>query len=138
MQLYITSEHRHWARNGKSDNEEIISSDYTLHPSVYEARDSMGPQWVMGGRKGGMNTWNTEGLWARKPFHMTLCCCSCSVGKSCPTLYDPMGCSPPGSSVHGILQARILRWAAISFSRGSSQPRDQTHVSSIGRWILYH
>ena len=39
-----------------------------------------------------------------------------------PTLCDPMGCSPPGSSVHGILQARILEWVAISFSRGSSQP----------------
>ena len=40
--------------------------------------------------------------------------------KSCPTLYDPEDCSPPGSSVHGILQARILEWVAISFSRGSS------------------
>ena len=41
-------------------------------------------------------------------------------------LCDPMDCSPPGSSVHGILQARILEWGAISFSRGSSQPRDRT------------
>ena len=45
---------------------------------------------------------------------------------SCPTLCDPVGCSPPGSSVHGILQARILEWVAMSFSRGSSWPRDQT------------
>ena len=45
---------------------------------------------------------------------------------------------PPGSSVHGILQARIPEWVAIFFSRGSSQPRDQTHVSSTGRRILYH
>ena len=43
--------------------------------------------------------------------------------QSCPTLLDPMDCSPPGSSVHGILQARILEWVAISFSRGSSRPR---------------
>ena len=42
---------------------------------------------------------------------------------SSPTLYDLMDCSPPGSSVHGISQARILEWVAISFSRGSSQPR---------------
>ena len=42
----------------------------------------------------------------------------------CLTLSDPMDCSPPGSSVHGILQARILEWVAIIFSRGSSQPRD--------------
>ena len=48
---------------------------------------------------------------------------------SCPTLCDPMDCSPPGSSVHGIFQARILEWVAISFSRVSSQPRDQTRVS---------
>ena len=50
---------------------------------------------------------------------------------SCPTLCDPMDCSPPGSSVHGILQARILEWVAIPFSRASSQLRDQTQVSCI-------
>ena len=43
-----------------------------------------------------------------------------------------------GSSVHGILQARILEWVAISFSRGSSRPRDRIRVSCVGRWILYH
>ena len=43
--------------------------------------------------------------------------------QSCPTLSDPMDCSPPGSSVHGILQARILEWVAIPFFRGSSNPR---------------
>ena len=48
------------------------------------------------------------------------------VAQSCPTLCDPMDCSLPGSSVHKIFQARILEWVAISFSRGSSQPRDQT------------
>ena len=47
-----------------------------------------------------------------------------------------MDCSPPGCSVHGILQARILEWVAISFSRGSSQWRDWTLVSCIERWIL--
>ena len=46
------------------------------------------------------------------------------VAQSCLTLCDPMNYSPPGSSVHGILQARILEWVAIPFSRGSSQPRD--------------
>ena len=53
------------------------------------------------------------------------------VAQSCPTLCDPVDCSPPGSSIHGILQARILEWVAISFSRGSSWPRDQTQVSRI-------
>ena len=47
-------------------------------------------------------------------------------------------CSPPDSSVHGIFQARILEWVAISSSRGSSQPRDWIWVSCIGRLILYH
>ena len=53
------------------------------------------------------------------------------VTQLCPTLCDPMDCSPPGSSVQGISQARILEWIAISFSRRSSQPRDQTWVSGI-------
>ena len=44
-------------------------------------------------------------------------------------LCNPMDCCPPGSSVYGILQARIVEWVAIPFSRGSSQPRDQTRVS---------
>ena len=54
----------------------------------------------------------------------------------CPTLCDPMDCSQPGSSVHGILQARILEWVVIPFSKGSSQIRDQTRVSCIaGRFL---
>ena len=51
---------------------------------------------------------------------------------------DPMDYSPPGSSVQGILQARILEWVAISFSRESSWPRDRTLISCLGRQILYH
>ena len=46
------------------------------------------------------------------------------IAQLCPTLCDPMDCSPPDSSVPGIFQARVLQWVAISFSRGSSQPRD--------------
>ena len=53
------------------------------------------------------------------------------VAQLCLTLCDPMDCSLPGSSLHGILQARILEWVAISFSRGSSQLRDRTQVSCI-------
>ena len=49
-----------------------------------------------------------------------------------------MNCSPPGSFVHGILQARVLEWIAVSSFRGSSQPRDQIHVFWIGKQILYH
>ena len=53
------------------------------------------------------------------------------VTQSCPTLCNPIDCSPPGSSIHGIFQARVLEWAAISFSRESSRPRDWTRVSRI-------
>ena len=61
--------------------------------------------------------------------------------QSCPTLCDPMYCSPPGSSVPGILQARILEWVAMPSSRESSWPRDLTHIpysSCIDRQVLYH
>ena len=65
-----------------------------------------------------------------------VCVCVCEVAQSCPTLCNPMDFSAPGSSVWGILQARILEWVALSFSRGSSQLKDQTCVSCIGWWIL--
>ena len=55
--------------------------------------------------------------------------CVCVSVQLCPNLCNQMGSSLPGSSVHGIFQERILEWVAISFSRGSSQPRNQTHVS---------
>ena len=70
--------------------------------------------------------------------------CPCVHAKSlqsCLTLCDPMNCSLPGSSVHRILQARILEWVAVPSSRGSSQTRAWTHfsrVSCIGRWVCYH
>ena len=58
------------------------------------------------------------------------------VTQPCPTLYDPMDCSLPDSSVHGIFQARILEWVTIPFSRGSFQPRDRTQISCIaGRFF---
>ena len=58
------------------------------------------------------------------------------VARSCSALCDPMDCSPPGSCIHGILQARVLEWVVISFSRRSSQPRDRTRVSrTVGRWF---
>ena len=56
--------------------------------------------------------------------------CVCSVAQPCPALW-PVDCCPSGSSIRGILQVRILQWVAISFSRGSSQPRDQTQISCI-------
>ena len=75
--------------------------------------------------------------------------CACSVAQSCLTLCGPMDCSlpgsmdcsPPGSSVHGILQERILEWGTIFCSRGFSRSKDRTrvsYVSCIGRQVLHH
>ena len=66
-----------------------------------------------------------------------ICCCFL-FPKLCPTLWDPMDSSLPGSSVLEISQARILEWIASSFSRGSFWLRDRTCISWIGRQILYH
>ena len=73
--------------------------------------------------------------------HMDILCAKSP--QSCPTLCGPMDCSPPGSSVHGILQGRLLEWVAMPSARGSSWPRDRTHISlylktCIGRRVLYH
>ena len=69
-------------------------------------------------------------------LHGCLCCSACVLSHA--RLCDPLDCSPPGSSLHGILWARRLEWAAISFFRGSSRPRDQTHISCIVRRTLSH
>ena len=69
----------------------------------------------------------------RPPFYRC-----CLVAKSCLTLCDLTDCSPPGSSVHGIFQARMWKWVAISFSKVSFQPTNRTWGSCIGRLILYH
>ena len=72
-------------------------------------------------------------LWENKSLLLMLCVYS--VAQLCPTHSDSRDCSPPGSSVHGILQARILEWVTISYSRGSSQPRDQTIAYPAGKSV---
>ena len=77
--------------------------------------------------------WDSPGKSTGVGCHFLLQCMKVKsdseVAQSCPTLSDPMDCSLPGSSIHGIFQARVLEWGAIAFSRGSSQPRDRTWVS---------
>ena len=70
-----------------------------------------------------------EFMFPKRPFISDLCVCVWAQLHS--TAFDPMDCSPPGSSLPGILQARILEWVAISSSRGSSWPKDRTHISCI-------
>ena len=79
--------------------------------------------------------------WATQEAHTRGMCVRAKSLQSCLTLCDPMACSLPCSSLHGILQARTLECVAMPFSRGSSQHRDQTHishVSCIGMRVLYH
>ena len=83
-------------------------------------------------------TWgmSSTGKWARWETSGQFRHLKVLVAQSCPTLCNSMDCSLPGSSVHGILQARILEWIAIPFSQGSSWPRDWTRVSCIaGRFF---
>ena len=75
-----------------------------------------------------LNDWS-DLIWCDR--HYPRCWKKVLVVQLCPTLCDPMASSLPGSSVHGILQARIVEWVAISFSRGSSRLRDQMQVSCI-------
>ena len=95
---------------------------------------------MMGGPATGGLQWPESHVKALALHHVdSVCVCVCVcvlAAQSCLTLWDFMVCNPPGSSVHGIFQARILELAAIPFSRGSFQPRDQTQVSC--RQILYH
>ena len=81
--------------------------------------------------------WTFKWTGQRKRLSRDQKVCYCLADKSYPTLCDPKDCSPPGSSVHETSQTRKLEWVAVPFSRGSSQPRDRTHISCIGRQILY-
>ena len=77
----------------------------------------------------------------QKQVHLVCTCMPAKSLQSCPTLCSPMDWNPPGSSVHGILQVKILEWVTISSSWGSSRPRDRTWVYSVfgtGLWVLYH
>ena len=82
-----------------------------------------------------ISTWYSQGEdgleMKREPILSEECARVCLVTQSCPTLCNPVDCSPPGSSVHGVSQTRVLEWIVISFSRESSQPRDWTYVSSV-------
>ena len=81
-------------------------------------------------------------LWSQDSYSHMLsqknCYCCCLVGKLEVCLCDSIDCRPPGSSVYGISQAKILEWVAISFSRGTSQSRDWIHISCTGSLPLSH
>ena len=81
--------------------------------------------------------WNISECSSGMEFHLQQYCVP-TVVKTWSALCYPMGCSPSGPSVHGIFQGKMLEWVVISSSRISSKSRDLTHISCIGRWIIYH
>ena len=119
-----------------------LRSCHTLVYLFHGIWDPPGPviELVSTGLQGGFLTTGPgkpQHLILKGDFHM--CLQLSEVAQSCPTLCNPMDCSLPGFSVHGLFQARILEWVAISFSRGSSWPRNRTRVSRIAgrRFILW-
>ena len=135
------------ARRSNQSTLEEISPTYSLEGLMLKLKLQNSGSWWWTGRPGMLQSmesqrvghnWVTEWNWCllntcyMPRTILSTCHMKWSeVAQSCPTLCDPMDCSPPGSSVPGILQARILEWVAICFSRGSSWPRDQTYVSCI-------
>ena len=104
------------------------------HLVVRGARTALPQQWIIRPEVSTGSLLTAPGLGFRA--EKALSYLKVRVAQSCPTLCDPMDCSPPGSSVHGIPQARILEWAAFSFSSRSSPPRDRTSVfNAAGRFF---
>ena len=120
------------------ENTSIIDTEFLL-PSFFSTEKVPSSRYTIES-----NSWNCESKWyesrsnASRVSFCTVNESESEIAQSCLTLCDPMDCSLPSSSVHGIFQARILEWVAISFSRASSQPKDWTHVSCIDKQILYH
>ena len=105
--------------------------------AVAAAAASIITSWLEGLHK----FWLTQDLFLSSIIYIGLCSCACPNAQLCPTLCNPMCYCPGGSSVHGFFQASILEWIAISSSRESSRPRDQTcvsYISCVGRGVLYH
>ena len=108
----------------------VTGSDTSIWPKCTESKSNLEPLWEREAFHWKQSRTETRCCCHRPQIESTLCSC-CLVTKLCPTIYDPMDWSPPGSSVHRIFQARILEWVAISYSRGSFQTKDQTHISCV-------
>ena len=116
---------------------------WVLHASLLHIWRKWDPKGKWPAQRQTVNNWLT-GTWTclsdARNTHSHLPYCVYVCAPLCPTLCNPMDCSPPGSSTHGFSQAWILEWVAISYSRESSWPKDWTHISCvswIGRWVLY-
>ena len=128
---YVKSNNKN-ALTNKRTNSQVQRSGYWLPEgkglavgkNSYRRKAAL---WWMATRLVTVTPWH----YTQAPNQNAVCAVLCSVPQSCPTLWDPWDCSPPGSSVHGVFQARILERVAIFFYHGSSWPRDWTQVSCI-------
>ena len=110
-----------------------------FYPTLTQSLTGSRSKWVFTDLNG--NSYHLGWWWLVKTFKCIRICMHAKSLQLCLTLCDPMDCSPLGSSVHGIHQARTLEWVSMPSSRGSSWPRDQTHISDVScihRRILYH
>ena len=107
-------------------NHLILCHSLLLLPSIFPSIESFPMSWLFASSGQSIRALDSASA-SVLPMNQSIS----SGAQSCLTLCDPIDCSPPGSSIHGIFQARVLEWVAISFSRGSSKPRDRTRVSHI-------
>ena len=125
----------------------IVKGRETWHAAVHGVAGSDTTEWLKWTEREykKKTTFSVEGK-KKKPSRNTLhngwfrgnpCMCI-HLLQLCTTLCNPVDCTPPGSSVLGILQARILEWVAMPSSRGYSHPKDRTSVCLLQRWVLYH
>ena len=119
-------------------------NDWTTHffsySTVWARSSGVLAPWPSGNNSEGMQLWSGLVVVGEVVYKYALCMHAKSL-QLCLTPYNPMDCSPQGSSVHGILQARIVEWSAMSSSRGSSWPKHRTcvsYVSWICRQVFYH
>ena len=127
--VFVEKQHTWGAKNNETEENESRSNDQLS--KIKSAGKVTELKWT---------NWSLHIFLYSSLSHLFVCVCAKSF-QLCPTLYEPMGCSQPNSFVHGSLQARILEWVAIPFSKGFFQPRDRIHfsyVSCIGRCVLYH
>ena len=107
--------------------------------NIFPLQSEMGSQYVSTSQDCSQNHFNDPQL--GRTQKTTIVVCGYVFSRVQPFVTPWTDCNLPGSSVYGILQARILEWFAISYARASSQPRDRTRLSCVsctGKWILYH
>ena len=124
--------HRGWKKQGPSPSSAVVPT--VLYKSVQgKSRDWPDLTWVVRTEPKTVVPLQSTCYWVQA--HTACHMCVCLVTQLCPTVCNPLDYSPPGFSIHGIFQARILEWVATSFSRGSSQSEDRTCISCVSCFV---